>query len=156
MKSYAVLCLVIFLCTGCTSRGTIEKETLDERTMDQIEDKIADENWKIGKLQQHLMSEEEIASAYGIAQGDIVEAFIKQAIIPASCGEIAIFHIKDGNTSIIEQGIEKRVQDLLAEMGSLVIQQKIVEQYATMQVGAYYIFVTGEDAQEVIQYISSL
>lgn len=157
MKRICVI-LCMCMCLGCSRQGSMAQDNLNlERAFESIQEEIEDNAWHIGELNNIALSEEEILEAYGLTKGVVEEAMVRQAIIPASCGEIAIFHmLEEADASTIEAAVQHRLDTLSQTMELLPVQRKCLAQAQVEQIGRYYIFVLGVDAQNVIQYISSL
>lgn len=152
-----VMIICLFVCVGCSQRGSIEKNTLNlEIAFEDIQKEIKEQGWNIGTLNETFINDEKLLQDYGIQASDVENYMVKQAVIRADCGEIAIFHLKDEDSSKIEAAVKQRVATLKSEMNLLPVQLTCLEQYQVQQIGRYYVFVLGDDAQNVIQYISSL
>lgn len=154
-KLYLLICMC--LCVGCSKSGSMQNDNLNlENAFQDIQAEILENDWKIGTLNEDAIDEEQLLQEYGISNEDVEEFMVKQAILPASCGEIAIFHVKGTDTSRVENAISNRIASLQEEMELLPMQRQCIEQHQTMKIGNYMILVVGVDAQNVIQYISSL
>lgn len=155
-KFFLILC-TIFMCTGCSRMGSCERDNLNlENVLEEISDKINQGEWNIGLLQDDWLREEEVRDLYNLSLDDVEEVMVKQAIIPASCGEIAIFHLKDEDMSKVTPAIDARMEQMKEEFSALPLQIAVVEQYQIAQNNNYVMFVIGEDAQKVIEYFNSL
>lgn len=147
----------ICLCFGCSRNGSMKHDDLQlESAFENIQNKIEENGWRIGTLNEEPITDEQLLQDYGINAKDVEAYMVKQAVISATCGEIAIFHLKDENSSMLEEAVKQRIASLKLEMQLLPKQRASLEQYQIQQIGRYYVFVLGLDAQSVIQYISSL
>lgn len=156
-KKLCCLIAMLMLCSGCSSMGSIDHDNLDmDKVFTQINENIERGEWSLGYLQDDDMDEETLLETYGLSAADVEEYRVRPAVIPASCGEVAIFHLKDEDSLKVEEAVRKRIEGLVEDMNALEAQKKILNAYQTMKVGRYFLFAAGIDAQKVIQYISSL
>lgn len=152
-----ILLCILFISSGCTRMGSCKNGDLNlEKVFEEINIKINAGEWQIGQLQDDRIDREEVRFLYNLEMDEVEDAFVKQAVIPASCGEIAIIQVEDENRADMEQSIHFRVENMKNEFTILPYQKEIVENYQTAQNNEYFIFVVGEDASKVIAYFNSL
>ena len=155
-KTVCILVFVLMLCGGCTSIGSIEDETLDlAEVFNKVEKEIEQKEWRIGTLNEEAIDDAMLKTMYNLTSSDVKEYMVKQAIIPAEVGEIAIFHVSEGQIDIVKDAIQKRIDDMKQEVVGFSAQEDVIKNYQLEEVGTYLVFVVGSDAPSVVQYISS-
>lgn len=156
LRKICSLLLLALLCVGCTNSGSFEEGTMNlTKLYDDVVSEIEDEHLNMGILPETSLGASSLEVSYGIKSVDIQDFVVYQSIIPADCGEIAMFHVKEDKKKIVEDGINQRIAQMKNEHALLPDQIAIIEGYQMTQLGEYIIFVSGVDAQKVIQYISS-
>lgn len=157
MKKVVCICVImLMLCTGCSSTGSMEKDDLDlSVAVNKTITKIQKEEWKFASCNQENIGLDTLQEEYGINENQVQEYYVVQAVIPIEVGEIAIFHLIDGQKQFVLDGINKRVETLKQQSEGFSQQVDVIKDYQIGEFGNYLVFVVGVDALSVLQYISS-
>lgn len=150
-------CFCAMLLCACSSKTSCADQNLDiEKTMEYVEERIIDETWKMGFLNQTPLHLEDIQALYGEIVEHCDEYMVKQALIDVACGEVAIFHVTDGALDTVIEACEQRKQALLKAYASLPYQADIAGKAQIIENKGYVFFVMGEDVDSLIAYFHTL
>ncbi len=155
MKRLFLLMLCLCIC-GCGSIGSMESDDLDlSKVNEQIDAFIAEGSWQMGILQDNV-SNETLWEEYGISDAMVSEFLVRQSLVEATCDEIMIFHVRDGQMELVEEQIQLRQNRKLQSLDRLPYQKTMLAHMQIVKKGNYLIAACGTDSTNVIQYISSL
>lgn len=156
MKKFLCLLALGLCCSGCTSLGSFEQSDLNlDQVSKQIDAHIEDGEWQMSVLLDDL-EDGQVSEIYGIDSSFVEESLVRRALLPITCDEIAIFHVKEGQMEEVKTALQKYVEQRIEEAQLLQDQIAILKQAQIIEKGAYVVFVCGAQATNVLQYISSL
>lgn len=155
MKRLVLFLFCLCIC-GCGSMGSMETDDLDlAKVNEQMDTFIAEGSWQMGILQDNV-NNETLWEEYGISDAMVSEFLVRQPLVEATCDEIMIFHVREGQMELVEEQIRQRQNRKLQSLDRLPYQKTMLTQMQIMKKGNYLIAACGTDSTNVIQYISSL
>lgn len=156
MKKLLCLLALGLCCSGCTSLGSFEESNLNlDQVSKQIDAHIEGGDWQMSVLLDD-MDDDQVSEVYGIDASSVEESLVRRALLPITCDEIAIFHVKEGQMEQVKSALQSYVEQRIEEAQLLQTQIDILKQAQIIEKGDYVVFVCGAQATNVLQYISSL
>lgn len=152
-------CMFAFLCLfGCDRMGSFEKGNLDvEKIVYNINKQVVD-----GKLEMELLNEiawddAKIEQAYALTMTQVKEVHVFSSVVKPQFGEIAFFKVDKKALKEVKEAISHRKENMLQTWENIIPDaEKRINASWEGEIGQYYCFILGTDAEKVVNYLRSL
>lgn len=156
---HMMICLCFFcLCSCSKSMGHFKDGTIQlDQLIQKINEKSIKGDWSFPILNESAVSLSQVAELYEIDMTQIKDSKTHQSLLMAQIGEIAFFHVEESKDTMIKESINKRMDDMKTQWGTLLMDaETLLQDHKEGRIGEYYYVIVGSDAQKVVNYIQNI
>lgn len=155
MKRFILLVLCTCMLYGCgNSIGSFEDGTLDmKKLVTKINNETNEGVWDMNLLKENS-SDSSYLEEFGLTSEDVINYGVFPSVIGIQPDMVAIFEVSDHMKDTIKQKIASHINTMKDDTKYLPQYKDIITSYKEAEIGNYYIVVIGDDADQVLQFIT--